>query len=94
MKIGAIMPIGEGEIAGRTASYQELRAVARAAEAGGPGATLGHQHPPLPLSPMALAPKTPADLALFAASRGYVEPIAPARCTITVSDPSRVAEQR
>jgi len=35
MKIGAVMPIGEGEIAGRTASYPELRAVARAAEAGG-----------------------------------------------------------
>lgn len=35
MKIGAIMPIGEGEIAGRTATYPELRGVARAAERGG-----------------------------------------------------------
>lgn len=35
MKIGAVMPIGEGEIAGRTATYPELREIARAAEDGG-----------------------------------------------------------
>ncbi len=32
MKIGAIMPLGEGEFAGRTATYAEIRATARAAE--------------------------------------------------------------
>ncbi len=35
VKIGAVMPIGEGEVAGRTATYPELRAAARAAESGG-----------------------------------------------------------
>ncbi len=35
MQIGAVMPIGEGEVAGRTATYPELRAVAHAAEAAG-----------------------------------------------------------
>jgi probable F420-dependent oxidoreductase len=35
VKIGAVMPIGEGELAGRTATYPELRAIARAAEAAG-----------------------------------------------------------
>ncbi len=35
MKIGVVMPIGEGEVAGRTATYADLRAIARAAEAGG-----------------------------------------------------------
>jgi hypothetical protein len=56
------------------------------------GTEFCHRH--LALFPMVLGLESPADLALFAASRGYVEPIAPARCTITVSDPSRVAEQR
>lgn len=35
MKVGAVMPIAEGELAGRTASYPELREVALAAENGG-----------------------------------------------------------
>jgi probable F420-dependent oxidoreductase len=35
VKIGAVMPIGEGELAGRTATYPELRAIAQAAEAAG-----------------------------------------------------------
>lgn len=35
MKVGAVMPTGEGELAGRMATYPELREVAQAAEDGG-----------------------------------------------------------
>src|SRR5436189_2727120 len=35
MKVGAVMPISEGELSGRTASYTELREIAQAAEAAG-----------------------------------------------------------
>lgn len=35
MKVGAVLPIAEGELAGRTATYAELRDVAKAAEDGG-----------------------------------------------------------
>jgi probable F420-dependent oxidoreductase len=35
MKVGAVMPIAEGELSGRTATYPELREVAQAAENAG-----------------------------------------------------------
>ena len=35
MKVGAVMPISEGELSGRTASYGELREIAQAAEGAG-----------------------------------------------------------
>jgi probable F420-dependent oxidoreductase len=35
MKVGAVMPISEGELSGRTATYPELREVAQAAETAG-----------------------------------------------------------
>ena len=48
MKIGAVMPIGEGEVAGRTATYPELGRAARAAESRRPGFDLGLRPPALP----------------------------------------------
>src|SRR5438105_7361442 len=35
MKVGAVMPIAEGELSGRTASYAELREIAQVAEGAG-----------------------------------------------------------
>jgi probable F420-dependent oxidoreductase len=35
MKVGAVMPIAEGELSGHTASYSELREIAQAAEGAG-----------------------------------------------------------
>lgn len=39
------------------------------------------------LFPEVLALSSPSQLALFAASRGYVEPVAPPRCTMMAKDP-------
>lgn len=39
------------------------------------------------LFPEVLALASPAQLALFAASRGYVEPVTPPRCTMVATDP-------
>jgi probable F420-dependent oxidoreductase len=55
MKIGAVMPIAEGELGGRTATFSELRAVAQAAEAGGLDSIWVYDHllfrfPPAPTS--------------------------------------------
>lgn len=41
----------------------------------------------LVLFPQVLALSNPSQLALFAASRGYVEPVAPPRCTMVATDP-------
>lgn len=53
MKVGLVLPIAEGELSGRTATYPELRAVAQAAEAGGLDSVWVYDHllfrsPPAP----------------------------------------------
>ena len=53
MKVGIVLPIAEGELSGRTATYAELRAVAQAAEAGGIDSVWVYDHllfrsPPAP----------------------------------------------
>lgn len=49
------------------------------------GTSFCQQH--LVLFPEVLALGSPAQLALFAASRGYIEPVAPPRCTMVATDP-------
>ncbi len=48
----------------------------------------------LVLFPEVLALASPAQLALFAASRGYVEPVAPPRCTMLANDPQQSGAHR
>lgn len=53
MKVGIVLPIAEGELSGRTATYGELRAVAQAAESGGLDSVWVYDHllfrfPPAP----------------------------------------------
>jgi probable F420-dependent oxidoreductase len=55
MKVGVVMPIAEGELGGRTATYPELRDVAQAAESGGLDSIWVYDHllfrfPPAPAS--------------------------------------------
>jgi hypothetical protein len=39
----------------------------------------------------ALALASPSELAMFAASRGYVQPVAPEGCTVLAADPPQLA---
>lgn len=56
------------------------------------GTEFCHRH--LVLFAEVLALGSPAQLEAFAASRGYVEPVAPAPCTVTASDPPPVLQKQ